>query len=72
MVDLPAIGPLLYKLNVNRVVVSTMAAGHVYADKAWLHGERLRQKLAGDLRRGARFASVRFVTGRPRPGGNPR
>lgn len=62
-VDLPAVGPLLYKLNVNRIVVRYMGAGHVYADPAWLEGERLREKLAVTRARGARFASVRFVTG---------
>ena len=29
LVDLPIIGPLLYRLNVNRLVVRYMAAGHV-------------------------------------------
>jgi pimeloyl-ACP methyl ester carboxylesterase len=63
MVDLPVLGPLLYKLNVNRLVVRQMAAGHVYAEPAWLAGERLREKLSVTRARGARFASVRFVTG---------
>jgi pimeloyl-ACP methyl ester carboxylesterase len=62
-VDVPVLGHLLYKLNVNRLVVRRMAAGHVYADPAWLRGERLREKLAVTRARGARFASVRFVTG---------
>jgi pimeloyl-ACP methyl ester carboxylesterase len=35
-VDLQVVGPVLYKLNVNRVVVGFMAAGHVYTDPAWL------------------------------------
>ena len=34
LVDLPVLGPLLYKLNVNRTVVRFMAAGHVYTDPA--------------------------------------
>jgi pimeloyl-ACP methyl ester carboxylesterase len=64
MVDLPVFGPMLYKANVNRIVVRYMAAGHVYADPAWLgDGERLQEKLAVIRARGARFASVRFVTG---------
>jgi pimeloyl-ACP methyl ester carboxylesterase len=62
-VDLPVLGPSLYKLNVNRLVVRFMAAGHVYTDPAWLSGERLREKLAVTQARGARFASIRFVTG---------
>jgi pimeloyl-ACP methyl ester carboxylesterase len=66
-VDLPVLGPLLHKLNVNRVVVRFMASGHVYADPAWLSGERLREKLAVTRAGGARFASIRFVTGRLDP-----
>jgi pimeloyl-ACP methyl ester carboxylesterase len=62
-VDLPVIGPLLYKLNVSRFVIRHMAAGHVYADPTWLNVGRLQEKLAVTRARGARFASVRFVTG---------
>jgi pimeloyl-ACP methyl ester carboxylesterase len=60
LVDLPIIGPLLYRLNVNRLVVR-------YADSTWLHGERLREKLAVTRASGARFSSVRFVTGQLDP-----
>ena len=67
IVDLPVIGPLLYGLNVNRFVIRYMAAGHVYADAAWLHGQRLRDKLAVTRPPGARFASVRFVAGKLDP-----
>jgi pimeloyl-ACP methyl ester carboxylesterase len=63
MFDMPVLGPLLYRLNVNRVVVRYMAAGHVYADPAWLDRERLEHKLAVTRAGGARYASVRFVTG---------
>jgi pimeloyl-ACP methyl ester carboxylesterase len=62
-VDLPVFGQLFYKLNVNRFVIRYMAAGHVYLDPKWLNGERLRQKLSVTRAPGARFASVRFVTG---------
>jgi len=67
LVDYPIGGPLIYWLNVNRFVVRYMGAGHVYADPAFLDGERLRQKLAVVRAPGARFASVRFVTGRLDP-----
>ena len=63
LVGLPVLRFLLYKLNVNRVVVRYMAAGHVYADPAWLNDERQREKLAVTRARGSRFASIRFVTG---------
>ncbi|HEX4828611.1 MAG TPA: alpha/beta hydrolase, partial [Xanthobacteraceae bacterium] len=67
LVDRPGLGPLIYRLNVNRFVVRHMGAGHVYADGAFLSGERLRQKLNVVRAPGARFASVRFVTGRLDP-----
>jgi pimeloyl-ACP methyl ester carboxylesterase len=67
LVDRPGIGPLIYRLNVNRRAVRHMGAGHVYADPAFLEGERLREKLAVVRAPGARFASVRFVTGRLDP-----
>jgi pimeloyl-ACP methyl ester carboxylesterase len=67
LVDRPAVGPLIYRLNVNPFMVRRMGAGHVYADPAFLNGERLRQKLAVVRAPGARFASVRFVTGRLDP-----
>ena len=67
LVDRPAVGPLIYRLNVNRFVVRRMGAGHVYADPAFLGEERLHQKLAVVRAPGARFASVRFVTGRLDP-----
>jgi pimeloyl-ACP methyl ester carboxylesterase len=61
--DVPVLGPFLYRLNVNRIMVRYMAAGHVYSDPAWLDRERLEQKLAVTRASGARYASVRFVTG---------
>jgi hypothetical protein len=66
-VDRPLFGPLIYWLNVNPLVVRRMGAGHVYADPAYLTGERLRGKLAVVRADGARFASVRFVAGRLDP-----
>src|SRR5215468_213649 len=67
LVDRPVLGPLVYRLNVNRLAVRYMGAGHVYVDPAFLAGERLRDKLAIVRAPGARFASVRFVTGRLDP-----
>ena len=67
MVDRPVLGPLLYKLNVNRLVIRYMAAGHVYSDRGWLRGETMRDKLNVTRARGARFSSVRFVTGKLDP-----
>jgi pimeloyl-ACP methyl ester carboxylesterase len=67
MVDWPVVGSVLYRLNVNRLVIRYMAAGHVYSDPGWLRGERLYNKLAVTRARGARFSSVRFVTGKLDP-----
>lgn len=62
-IDHRAIGPLLYRLNVSRFVVTRMAREHVYSDSSWLSGDRLSAKLAVARAAGARHASVRFVTG---------
>jgi pimeloyl-ACP methyl ester carboxylesterase len=67
IVDLPLIGPLIYRLNVNRTIIRRMVAGHVFSDPAFLNEQRLREKLAVTRAPGARFASVRFVTGRLDP-----
>lgn len=67
VVDLPALGPVVYRLNVNRPVVRLMARGHVYADSNFLTPGRLREKLDVVRAPGARFGSVRFVTGRLDP-----
>jgi pimeloyl-ACP methyl ester carboxylesterase len=63
LVELPGLGPLLYRLNVSSFVIHRMVSGHVYSDPAWLSGERLRDKRRVVDAKGARFASVAFVTG---------
>jgi pimeloyl-ACP methyl ester carboxylesterase len=62
-IDHWGVGPLLYRLNVSRFVVTRMARDHVYEDPAWLSGDRLNAKLAVSHASGARHASVRFVSG---------
>jgi pimeloyl-ACP methyl ester carboxylesterase len=61
--DLPVLGQILYRLNVNRAMVRKMARGHVYDDPDWLTEERLTQKMAVVTSAGARHAAIRFVTG---------
>ena len=61
--DLPLLGSVLYRLNVNAPVVRMMARGHVYSDPNWLIGERFKQKMTVTRAPGARYASIRFVTG---------
>jgi pimeloyl-ACP methyl ester carboxylesterase len=67
LVDRAGVGPLIYGLNVNPFMVRRMGAGHVYSDPAFLDAGRVQQKLAVVRAPGARFASVRFVTGRLDP-----
>lgn len=61
--DMPLLGPLLYRANVSRPVLQKMAREHVYDDPTFLAGERLPAKRAVVQAGGARHASVRFVTG---------
>ena len=61
--DLPVLGQLVYRLNVNAPVIRMMARGHVYVDPNWLKGERFDQKLSVVRATGARHGSIRFVTG---------
>jgi pimeloyl-ACP methyl ester carboxylesterase len=63
LIELPVLGPLLYRLNLSPFVVRRMVAGHVYSDPAWLSAERLADKRKVTTAKGARFASVAFVTG---------
>ena len=42
--DLPVLGQILYRLNVNRAMVRKMARGHVYADPDWLTEERFTKR----------------------------
>src|SRR5260370_42048243 len=60
LVDRPLLGPLVYRLNVNRLAVRFMGAGHVYAVTAFLTGVRLRQYLAAMSGPGSRVSSVRL------------
>lgn len=68
--DLPLLGPLLYRLNVTHFTIRMMARGHVYADRAWLDGPRLAEKLAVTRAAGARHAALRFVAGALDPMGS--
>jgi pimeloyl-ACP methyl ester carboxylesterase len=61
--DLPALGDLIYRLNVNPLMVRMMALGHVYRDPGALAPNKLAEKLAVTRAPGARHASIRFVAG---------
>lgn len=62
-IELPLIGPLLYRANVSTPVVRRMLRAHVYADPATLDATKLAAKLAVTRRPGARLATAAFVTG---------
>jgi pimeloyl-ACP methyl ester carboxylesterase len=61
--ELPVVGPLLYRLNVNRAVVHRMLKTHVYADPRFITSDLLARKTLITRRPRARFASAAFVTG---------
>ncbi len=63
MVGLPVIGSVLYRLNVNPVIVRMMVAGHVYSDPNVMSAEHRRDKQRVIGSSGARFGSAAFVTG---------
>ena len=62
-VDSPVAGPVLYNMNLNELMVHKMSEGHVYSEPGFLTAERMAQKRPVFQSAGARFASVRFVTG---------
>jgi pimeloyl-ACP methyl ester carboxylesterase len=66
-VDLPLVGRLLYRINVNRPIIRMMTRAHVYDDPNWLRDDRLAAKQAVARAIGARHASFRFVTGQLDP-----
>jgi pimeloyl-ACP methyl ester carboxylesterase len=63
LVAAPIIGEGLYRLNTHSSVLAMMYRRHVYAQADRVTDEFVAQKQAVARRRGARFASVAFVTG---------
>lgn len=63
LVDLPGLGAVFYRLNVNSQLIRMMGRGHVYESPHWLTKTRLAGKLCVTEASGARHASFRFVTG---------
>ncbi|KEF40729.1 MAG: hypothetical protein ER33_15425 [Cyanobium sp. CACIAM 14] len=72
LVEMPLLGPLLYRLNTSRAVLGWMSRRHVDVAGPGLTREGLveRQRIARQP--GARFASAAFVTGGLDPYGDPR
>ena len=63
LVELPLIGPLLYRLNTSRPILKLMLRRHVWVNRDLLTPQRLREQQRISRQPGARFASVAFVTG---------
>jgi pimeloyl-ACP methyl ester carboxylesterase len=64
LICLPGLGHALYRLNTSERFLRRMAGRHVFSQATFLNSERIdaMQRLA--RRRGARFASAAFVTGK--------
>ena len=63
LVELPLIGPLLYRLNTSRPILKLMLRRHVWVNRNLLTPQRLREQQQISRQPGARFASVAFVSG---------
>jgi pimeloyl-ACP methyl ester carboxylesterase len=63
LVEAPLIGPLLYRLNTTRRVLSWMSRRHVDVAGQGLTPQGIEQRQRICRQRGARFASAAFVTG---------
>ena len=63
LVELPLIGPILYRLNTSRAILKLMLRRHVWVNRNLLTPQRVREQQKISRQPGARFASVAFVTG---------
>jgi pimeloyl-ACP methyl ester carboxylesterase len=63
IVRTPILGQFLYLLNTTRLFLGWMYRRHVYGDRRNVTRDLIRQKWKSAHQRGARFASVAFVTG---------
>lgn len=63
LVSLPVIGSLLYRLNTSRAVLKLMLSRHVWVNPEMLSPAQVREQQRLSRRKGARFASVSFVSG---------
>jgi hypothetical protein len=63
LVELPLLGPFLYRLNTSRPVLKLMLRRHVWVDRSLLTQQRLLEQQQISRQPGGRFASVAFVTG---------
>ncbi len=63
LVSLPLLGSILYRLNTSRAILKLMLRRHVWVSSEMLTPERIREQQLLSRKKGARFASVSFVSG---------
>ena len=63
LVSLPVLGSMLYRLNTSRTILKLMLRRHVWVNPEMLNPEIIREQQLLSRKKGARFASVSFVSG---------
>jgi len=63
LVSLPVVGSILYRLNTSRAILRLMLRRHVWVNPEMLSPENIREQQLLSRKKGARFASVSFVSG---------
>ena len=63
LVSLPGIGSILYRFNTSRAVLKLMLRRHVWVKPCMLTPQAVKQQQQLSRKKGARFASVSFVSG---------
>ena len=63
LVSLPVIGSILYRFNTSRAVLKLMLRRHVWVKPCMFTSEAVQQQQQLSRKKGARFASVSFVSG---------
>lgn len=70
LVAIPLLGHALYRLNTSRFVLKLMLRRHVWVNPNLLTSKRIREQQQLSRNKGARFASVAFVSGGLDPAGD--
>lgn len=63
LVSFPVVGSILYRLNTSRAILRLMLRRHVWVSSEMLSPEKVREQQLLSRKKGARFASVSFVSG---------
>ena len=70
LVSLPVLGSILYRLNTSRAILKMMLRRHVWVSPEMLSPKNIREQQLLSRKKGARYASVSFVSGGFDPGEN--